>query len=83
MRARSALASGSAETLLESIWSYGNGIVAEAMTRPAADRRHAQAQIETLLAVLDRELHSNTQLTRRANEVRARLAQGLAQLARP
>jgi spermidine synthase len=73
LRARGALAAGRGDALVESIWSYGEGLYTNGMRLPASERGETRANLELLIKLLDTPTIGGRGDSGRVAEVRAKL----------
>jgi len=73
LRARGALAAGRSDALVESIWSYGEGLFTSGMRLPAGERAETKANLELLIKLLDTPTIGARGDAGRTAEVRAKL----------
>jgi hypothetical protein len=73
LRARGALAAGRQDALIESIWSYGEGLYTNGLRLPVNERAETKANLELLIKLLDTPTIGATGDAGRIAEVRAKL----------
>ena len=73
LRTRGALAAGRSDALVESIWSYGQGLYSSGLQLPVHERAETQANLELLIKLLDSPSMSAAADAARVAEVRAKL----------
>jgi hypothetical protein len=67
------LAAGRGDALVESIWSYGEGLYTNGMRLPASERGETRANLELLIKLLDTPTIGGRGDSGRVAEVRAKL----------
>jgi spermidine synthase len=73
LRARGALAAGRGDALVESIWSYGEGLYTNGMRLPVNERAETKANLELLIKLLDTPTVGGRSDSGRIAEVREKL----------